>query len=196
MSDRRACAPRAGPVLAPERFIRGARRREYRLQRSKPLGPRNFMASNGYRIGCVLMQRLPSRPLEFALVQLINRQLRQEIIDGEFDFLEQRLLEVAVTDLGINLRITKTGDRLQARPAGIPADATIAANARDFLAIANGAEDPDTLFFQRRLAVSGDTELGLTAKNSLDAVDRHRLPAGLRRGLLAMAGFLDAAGAP
>ncbi|SDJ90531.1 ubiquinone anaerobic biosynthesis accessory factor UbiT [Microbulbifer yueqingensis] len=154
------------------------------------------LASTGYRLGCAVLKRMPSRPLELALVQLVNRQLRQEIADGEFDFLDGRLLEVAVTDLGLHLRITKSGERLQARSAGQPADATIAATARDFLAIANGAEDPDTLFFQRRLTVSGDTELGLTAKNSLDAVDRRRLPAGLQRCLLVMAGFLEAAAAP
>ena len=30
-------------------------------------------------------------------------------------------------------------------------------------------EDPDTLFFSRRLVIEGDTELGLALKNALDA---------------------------
>ncbi|MGL6041779.1 MAG: ubiquinone anaerobic biosynthesis accessory factor UbiT, partial [Deefgea sp.] len=29
----------------------------------------------------------------------------------------------------------------------------------------------DTLFFQRRLSITGDTELGLTLKNLMDATD-------------------------
>ena len=32
-------------------------------------------------------------------------------------------------------------------------------------------EDPDTLFFNRRLSIEGDTELGLMVKNTLDALD-------------------------
>jgi predicted lipid carrier protein YhbT len=32
-------------------------------------------------------------------------------------------------------------------------------------------EDPDTLFFARRLTIEGDTELGLVAKNLLDGID-------------------------
>jgi predicted lipid carrier protein YhbT len=32
-------------------------------------------------------------------------------------------------------------------------------------------EDPDTLFFSRRLVMEGDTELGLLIKNTLDAID-------------------------
>ena len=32
-------------------------------------------------------------------------------------------------------------------------------------------EDPDTLFFNRSLAIEGDTELGLRVKNMLDALE-------------------------
>jgi len=40
--------------------------------------------------------------------------------------------------------------------------------------------DADTLFFQRRLKIEGDTELGLSLKNFLDAQDLSGLPfAGL-----------------
>jgi predicted lipid carrier protein YhbT len=31
--------------------------------------------------------------------------------------------------------------------------------------------DADTLFFDRRLSIEGDTELGLLLKNTLDALD-------------------------
>ena len=50
-------------------------------------------------------------------------------------------------------------------------DLTIAANAADFLALARREQDPDTLFFSRRLVMEGDTELGLMLKNMLDAMD-------------------------
>ena len=50
-------------------------------------------------------------------------------------------------------------------------DLTISASARDFLALARREEDPDTLFFSRRLSMEGDTELGLMVKNTLDALE-------------------------
>jgi predicted lipid carrier protein YhbT len=52
-----------------------------------------------------------------------------------------------------------------------PADVTIRAAALDYWLLARREEDPDTLFFARRLLIEGDTALGLTMKNALDAVD-------------------------
>jgi predicted lipid carrier protein YhbT len=37
--------------------------------------------------------------------------------------------------------------------------------------MARREEDPDTLFFCRRLILEGDTELGLLFKNTLDGLD-------------------------
>ena len=48
-------------------------------------------------------------------------------------------------------------------------DLRITGRARDFLRLATRLEDADTLFFQRRLKMEGDTELGLYLKNFLDA---------------------------
>ena len=48
------------------------------------------------------------------------------------------------------------------------------------LALALRREDPDTLFFKRRLVMTGDTDLGLVVKNALDAIDWSRLPWPLR----------------
>jgi O2-independent ubiquinone biosynthesis accessory factor UbiT len=51
------------------------------------------------------------------------------------------------------------------------ADLTITATAPDFVRLARREEDPDTLFFSRRLSMQGDTELGLLVKNTLDALE-------------------------
>jgi predicted lipid carrier protein YhbT len=50
-------------------------------------------------------------------------------------------------------------------------DVTITAGSREFLLLALRKEDPDTLFFDRRLSIEGDTELGLIVKNALDRVN-------------------------
>ncbi len=63
-----------------------------------------------------------------------------------------------------------TLDAIGLRPAFGRADVTIRAEARDYLALALRREDPDTLFFTRRLVIEGDTALGLEIKNALDAL--------------------------
>jgi len=50
-------------------------------------------------------------------------------------------------------------------------DMTLGASALDFVLLAQRQQDPDTLFFERRLTMEGDTELGLVVKNTLDALE-------------------------
>jgi predicted lipid carrier protein YhbT len=45
-----------------------------------------------------------------------------------------------------------------------------------FLLMLARREDPDTLFFQRLLAIEGDTALGLEIKNFLDRLEWEALP--------------------
>jgi predicted lipid carrier protein YhbT len=51
------------------------------------------------------------------------------------------------------------------------------------LLLASRLEDADTLFFQRRLQVVGDTELGLAVRNLLDQLPWDTIPLGLRVAL-------------
>ena len=61
------------------------------------------------------------------------------------------------------------------------------------LLLASRLEDADTLFFQRRLELSGDTELGLTLRNVLDRLPWEQVPLGLRIALNRLARFARAA---
>ncbi len=45
------------------------------------------------------------------------------------------------------------------------------------------------LFFQRRLVIEGDTELGLYVKNLMDAIELEQMPKALRVMLLQLADF-------
>jgi predicted lipid carrier protein YhbT len=54
----------------------------------------------------------------------------------------------------------------------------LGAKLADLFRLIRAETDADTLFFQRRLRISGDTELGLIVKNWLDAAPR---PAWLQR---------------
>jgi len=60
---------------------------------------------------------------------------------------------------------------------------SISGNWREFLLLASRQEDPDTLFFRRRLVIEGDTELGLGVKNLIDSLDPDVLPVWLWRSL-------------
>ncbi len=63
-----------------------------------------------------------------------------------------------------------TLDAVGLRPALGPADVTVRAEWRDYFALALRREDPDTLFFTRRIVIEGDTALGLEIRNALDAL--------------------------
>jgi len=120
-------------------------------------------------------------PLQFALEQLF----RASVAEGALEFLEGRCLAIEIEDLGWRWPIGLRQGRLQVLGRDRGADVTIRGQSPAFLAMAGKLEDPDTLFFQRRLAIEGDTELGLGVKNFLDGLDEERLPLPARLGLRA-----------
>ena len=75
-------------------------------------------------------------------------------------------LEVSGLRLGPQFTLCPLG----LAPAFGKPDVTVRASLRDYVALALRREDPDTLFFHRRLVIEGDTALGLAVKNALDAV--------------------------
>ena len=101
----------------------------------------------------------------------LNRALAEPLCDGELDFLQDRCVAIAVRDAGIIFRLTIVGDQLIACSRSGAADLTIEGTVYDFLVLIGRQEDPDTLVFQRRLVIQGDTELGLQVKNFLDGLD-------------------------
>ena len=78
-------------------------------------------------------------------------------------------LDVRDAGIRVKLRIERGG--YAPCPDRTEPHVTISAGAREFLLLALRKEDPDTLFFDRRLLIEGDTELGLIVKNALDRVD-------------------------
>ena len=130
--------------------------------------------------------RLPQLPPTLALVGGLNLALDRILPREPLEPLTGKRLLLKVTDAGLALRFTLTPRGF--RPLFDPRqpDLTISATTRDYLALALREEDPDTLFFSRRLLMEGETDLGLLVKNTLDAVDwdalTTRLPGLLRHG--------------
>lgn len=92
-------------------------------------------------------------------------------MEGDLDFLENRRLCVKVNDAGICYYMSLINECLVNVAPGSKNDLTIQASIYDFLTLAARQEDPDTLVFQRRLVMQGNTELGLELKNFLDGLD-------------------------
>ncbi|EHS90851.1 ubiquinone anaerobic biosynthesis accessory factor UbiT [Klebsiella oxytoca] len=125
------------------------------------------------------------------LEQVLSWQFRQALADGELDFLEGRWLSIHVRDIGLLWYTSVINGRLVVSPEA-EADVSFSADASDLLMIAARKQDPDTLFFQRRLVIEGDTELGLYVKNLMDAIELEQMPRALRIMLLQLADFVEA----
>lgn len=125
------------------------------------------------------------------LEQLLRWQFQQALADGELEFLEDRWLSIEVRDIGLRWFTSVENEQLIVRESAA-ADVSFSADASDLLMIAARKQDPDTLFFQRRLVIEGDTELGLYVKNLMDAIELEQMPKPLRVMLLQLAEFVEA----
>lgn len=116
-----------------------------------------------------LVEKLPTTPPSLAFSLAANRLLWPALKQLDWQPLAGRRYAVQVKDVGLKLRFT-LGPRGFSPDSREP-EITFIATANDFLLLLSRREDPDTLFFSRRLVSEGDTELGLTVKNLLDALD-------------------------
>lgn len=140
--------------------------------------------------------RVPLKLTPFALQrqvlqQVLSWQFRQALADGELAFLESRWLKIEIRDLALSWFMSVENDRLVVSQHA-QADVSFSGDANDLILVAARKQDPDTLFFQRRLQIEGDTELGLYVKNLMDAIELESMPAPLRIGLLQLADFVEA----
>lgn len=151
-------------------------------QPSKHLAPRLLrLLPPPQRLQSVLRIMVPQRWQRAWLEAAMARVLATPIQDGSLDFMRGRKLGIEVTDLGLRWVLTLRGDRL-----GVVDDdpeASVRGSATDLLLLASRMEDADTLFFQRALVLTGDTELGLTARNLLERLPWESVPLGLRIAL-------------
>jgi len=105
------------------------------------------------------------------LVTTLNRMFKDEIKQGELDFLQGKIINISIEDAGIEYSFTLINDRLAAADKNDSADLILQGTVYNYLLLASRQEDTDTLFFSRRLHMQGDTELGLYVKNFLDGMD-------------------------
>lgn len=117
------------------------------------------------------LARLPAYPGSMLLVAAINFALAKQLPDDVKAILHSKRISIRVRDARLGFDFSWNGQRFAPSQPYAEADLTIRANAQDFMLLAQRRQDPDTLFFNRRLVMEGDTELGLVVKNALDALE-------------------------
>lgn len=124
-----------------------------------------------------LLRLLPEGPPAHALALALNAGFCLGLVSrSALEALAGKTVSLETSDLGTRVQLVYDGIRFKAHRGSAPADLTIRSTVSGYLALALRREDPDTLFFTRRLVMTGDTELGLVVKNALDAIDWSRLP--------------------
>jgi len=118
-----------------------------------------------------LLGRLPAYPGSLLFVTGLNVALAKQLALDVTQMLSGKKLRLRVTDAQWAFDFEWKNGRFVASQNTGPADLTISASAHDLVLLARRQEDPDTLFFNRRLAMEGDTELGLLVKNTIDAIE-------------------------
>ena len=129
---------------------------------------------------------LPGRVTPYAVQKrvlslVLNQAFREPLRHGELDFLEDAKVRIRVTDLGVDWLIRVGGEAFTPIERSLEEDVSISGESPDFVLLATRRADPDTLFFQRRIRIEGDTELGLRIKNTMDSMDWDDLPLPRRR---------------
>lgn len=118
-----------------------------------------------------LLSRLPAYPGSLLFVTGLNLALAKSLAPDVTQMLLGKKLRLRVTDAQWTFDFAWLNGRFVASQNPGEADLTLSASAYDFVLLARRQEDPDTLFFSRRLSMEGDTELGLLVKNTMDAIE-------------------------
>lgn len=129
---------------------------------------REYLPSPAPMLGAI-DRRIPVPLKQLAAEAPLNHIFAQAIDDGEFDDFEGRRIRLEVNGGQPGITIGFWARRL--RVIDGPGEATIRGSLTAFKTLAERRQDPDQLFFQRRLIIEGDTELGLHLKNLLDSVE-------------------------
>lgn len=121
-----------------------------------------------------VVSRLPSLPPAITCALVLSLIAPRVVGRDALATLDGKAFRVVVRDAGASVAFRVRTDRFEPVHHRGAVDVTLTACAADFLLLATRRADPDTLFFDRRLLIEGDTDTGLRLKNILDAVELPR----------------------
>ena len=114
---------------------------------------------------------LPKRCWSDAMAITLEMARRANALPKDLSLLDGKTVCVRIDDLGKQAAVCLRNGRFCPARAHEAADVSFRACAADYLKLLRREEDPDTLFFQRKLRIEGNTELGLALKNMLDSIE-------------------------
>jgi predicted lipid carrier protein YhbT len=132
---------------------------------------------------------MPTKVENYFVLHQVKRLSQPFMDDGEIDFLDNKIVEVEISDLPAKWYFTKIGqqlvmmDRNESLSISPEPDVVFSALVDALVLMASQKVDPDTLFFNRKLKITGDTELGLEIKNLFDQFDLDLLDKPFRKVL-------------
>ncbi len=116
------------------------------------------------------LRLLPDCVHTVAWARLLSHLLRGQPLAARLHELDGKVVGIDLSDIPCRLSFLIRQGRLHAA-ADNPVDVSIRGSLSDFWLLATRREDPDTLFFHRRLCIEGETETGLHVKNLLDSLE-------------------------
>lgn len=133
-----------------------------------------------------LSKHTPKVILKPILQAFLNQLFKQQIKAGDLDFIKNKWVRISVTDMdfSVDISMAKNTSKPQLAVDFKPRkpDLIFSSHSDYLLLLALNKIDPDTLFFQRKLSIQGDTDLGLYIKNLLASLDlMQQLPPQLRK---------------
>lgn len=138
---------------------------------------------------------IPYSAQKRVLAPVLNEAFRASLARGDLDFLTGATIRIKVSDLYVDWLLTVNDGKFLPLDRVRPEDVCISGDSVAFALLAARRADPDTLFFQRRIRVEGNTELGLGVKNTMDGMDWDDLPPPLRHLLQTLGTLFDRFGA-
>lgn len=156
------------------------------FNREKTMSLIDIIKQNGPRLFALPLKVIPFGP-QRAIAQKVFQSIFAEALqEGDFDFLQQQWLCIEIEDLDLRWYFSVDSHRQMLIEKQGSNQATIKGNWKAFLQLASRQKDPDTLFFQRRLMIIGDTDLCHGVKNLLDGIELGEKGLRLQRGLTSL----------
>ena len=144
---------------------------------------------NSAKLLSIAHRIMPSKMENYFVLHQVKRLSQPFMDEGEIDFLDGKVAEVEIRDIAAKWYFTKIGQQLimldleKAKAISPEPDVVFSASVDALVLMASQKVDPDTLFFNRKLRITGDTELGLEIKNLFDQFDLELLDKPFRKVL-------------
>lgn len=129
---------------------------------------------------------MPFAPQRLCLQKMLQNIFAEALAEGDFDFLMHRWLCIDIENLDLRWYFSVDEQRKMLIENQGQSHATIKGGWKAFLELAARQKDPDSLFFQRKLLIEGDTDLCHGVKNLLDGIELSDRAQRLQRGLASL----------